>query len=141
MNECYMKLLAKLRGTDFLERANRPASVVAGSRPISPVTGEAQSVSATITAGCGRRILPNGLQFFYPPKRSRATFLLHHAGPWRKTLIADAECKTFDKLLYEVEPELPPLIKLLKNLHRAYEPIDSCAMHTNIHQFNILPIQ
>jgi four helix bundle protein len=73
-------------------------------------TDSAQSVSANVAEGYGRRTRPEYLQFLYTAKGSLAEALTRGCGLWRVQLISNADFESFDQLHYEVENKLLALI-------------------------------
>jgi four helix bundle protein len=96
----------------------------------------AQSVSANIAEGYGRRSLPEYLQFLYIAKGSLAETLTRAIGLQNVKLISNDD---FDKLHYEVENKLLRLIESLENKRRTNEWQDT--LPPTIHQSTNPPIQ
>lgn len=114
LNRGYMKLDAWQRGMDLFEMAFRLCAGVSDFKLKSQFADAAQSVSANIAEGYGRRSLPEYLQYLYIAKGSLAEALTRAARLWRVKLIADADFEEFDKLHYEVENKLFRLIESLE---------------------------
>lgn len=72
LNRGYMKLEVWQRGMDLFELAFRLGTAVADFKLRSQFTDAAQSVSANIAEGYGRRSLPEYRQFLYIAKGSLA---------------------------------------------------------------------
>ncbi len=125
LNRGYMKLEAWQRGMDLFEMAFKHATVISDFKLKSQFMDAAQSVSANIAEGYGRRSLPEYLQYLYVAKGSLAEALTRSAGLWRVKLIADAKFEEFDKLHYEVENKLLRLIESLENKRGTGEWQDS----------------
>ena len=89
LNRGYMKLEVWQRGMDLFEMAYRLAAAVADFKLRSQFTDSAQSVSANVAEGYGRRTLPEYLQFLYTAKGSLAETLTRSCGLWRVQLISD----------------------------------------------------
>jgi four helix bundle protein len=110
---------------DFFETAYRLAAGVTDFKLKSQFADAAQSVSANIAEGYGRRSLPEYLQFLYIAKGSLAEALTRACGIWRVQLIPDADFESFDQLHYEVENKLLALIKSIESKHCAGDWKDS----------------
>src|SRR5438093_12139869 len=115
LNRGYMKLEVWQRGMDLLEMAYRLAAAVADFKLRSQFTDSAQSVSANVAEGYGRRSLPEYLQFLYTAKGSLAEAFTRGCGLWRIHLMADKDFEQFDRLHYEVENKLLHLISSLES--------------------------
>jgi four helix bundle protein len=115
LNRGYMKLEVWQRGMDLFEMVFRLAQPVADFKLKSQFTDAAQSVSANVAEGYGRRTLPEYIQFLYIAKGSLAETLTRSGGLWRVHLISDADFEEFDKLHYEVENKLLSLISSLES--------------------------
>ncbi len=114
LNRGYMKLEVWQRGMDLFELAFRRGSVVSDFKLKSQFTDAAQSVSANVAEGYGRRSLAEYLQFLYTAKGSLGEALTRACGLWRAKLVTDAQLEEFDKLHYEVENKLLGLIESLE---------------------------
>ncbi len=129
LNRGYMKLDVWQRGMDLFEIAYRLAAAVADFKLKSQFTDAAQSVSANIAEGYGRRSLPEYLQFLYIAKGSVAEALTRACGLWRMRLISDADFEAFDKLHYEVENKLLALIQSMEAKRGTNDWQDSLPTH------------
>ncbi len=114
LNRGYMKLDAWQRGMDLSVMTFRLADGVADFKLKSQFRDAAQSVSANIAEGYGRRSLPEYLQYLYTAKGSMAETLTRAIGFKNVELISVAEFEEFDKLHYEVENKLLRLIESLE---------------------------
>jgi four helix bundle protein len=115
LNRGYMKLEVWQRGMDLFEMAYRLASAVPDFKLRSQFTDAAQSVSANIAEGYGRRTLPEYLQFLYTAKGSLAEALTRTCGLWGVGLVSADDFEKFDQLHYEVENKLLSLISSLES--------------------------
>src|SRR4051812_40493260 len=97
LNRGYMKLEVWQRGMDLFEMAFRLAGLVSDFKLKSQFPDAAQSVSANIAEGYGRRSLAEYLQFLYVAKGSLAEALTRACGLWRVSLISNVEIEEFDK--------------------------------------------
>jgi len=125
LNRGYMTLDAWQRGMDLFELAFRLSSPVSDFKLKSQLRDAAQSVSANIAEGYGRRSLPEYLQFLYFAKGSLAEALTRLSGLWRVKLVPDALFEEFDKLHYEIENKLLALISSLEAKRANHEWQDS----------------
>ena len=89
----------------------------------------AQSVSANIAEGYGRRTLPDYVQFLYIAKGSLAEALTRACGLWRIKLIPEADFESFDQLHYEVENKLLTLITTIESKRGTGDWQDSLPTH------------
>jgi len=110
-----MKLEVWQRGMELFELASRLAAPVSDFKLKSQFADAAQSVSANIAEGYGRRSLPEYLQFLYTAKGSLAEALTRAIGLGRVQLISAADLEKFDQLHYEVENKLLHLISALES--------------------------
>jgi len=115
LNRGYVRLEVWQRAMDLFEMAFRLAAAVSDFKLKSQFTDAAQSVSANIAEGYGRRTLPEYLQFLYTAKGSLAEAFTRGCGLWRIHLMADKELEAFDRLHYEVENKLLHLITSLES--------------------------
>ena len=91
LNRGYMKLEVWQRAMDLFEMAFRLVAAVSDFKLKSQFTDAAQSVSANIAEGYGRRSLPEYLQFLYTakgswPKRSPAVVRYGVSISWPTTI-------------------------------------------------------
>jgi four helix bundle protein len=124
-----MKLDVWQRGMDLFDMAYRLAAAVADFKLRSQFTDAAQSVSANIAEGYGRRSLPEYLQFLYIAKGSLAEALTRVCGLWRVHFISDADFEAFDQLHYEVENKLLALISSIESKRGTDEWQDTLPRH------------
>jgi len=136
LNRGYMKLEVWQRGMDLFEMAFHLATPVRDFKLKSQFTDAAQSVSANISEGYGRRSLPEYLQYLYVAKGSMAEVLTRASGLWRVKLVSDTQFEEFDKLHYEVENKLLKLIESMEAKRGTGEWSDTLP-----HQSNNPPIQ
>jgi len=113
-----MKLEAWQRGMDLFVMAFRLSANVSDLKLKSQFRDAAQSVSANIAEGYGRRSLPEYLQFLYTAKGSLAETLTRAIGLQNVKLISNDDFEDLDKLHYEVENKLLRLIESLENKRR-----------------------
>jgi len=118
LNRGYMKLEAWQRGMDLFVMAFRLSANVSDLKLKSQFRDAAQSVSANIAEGYGRRSLPEYLQFLYTAKGSLAETLTRAIGLQNVKLISNDDFEDLDKLHYEVENKLLRLIESLENKRR-----------------------
>jgi len=121
LNRGYMKLEAWQRGMDLFVMAFRLSANVSDLKLKSQFRDAAQSVSANIAEGYGRRSLPEYLQFLYTAKGSLAETLTRAIGLQNVKLISNDDFEDLDKLHYEVENKLLRLIESLENKRRKNE--------------------
>ncbi|MCK9588730.1 MAG: four helix bundle protein [Terrimicrobiaceae bacterium] len=114
LNRGYMKLDVWQRGMDLFAMVFEQTSNVRDWKLQSQVRDAAQSVSANISEGYGRRTLPEYLQFLYIAKGSLAECLTRGIGLHRVGLFNGAVFEQFDTLHYEVENKLIHLILALE---------------------------
>ena len=125
LNRGYMKLEVWQRGMDLFEFAFRLASHVSDFKLRSQFTDAAQSVSANVAEGYGRRTLPEYIQFLYFAKGSLGEALTRAAGLWLVKLMKDVDFEQFDILHYEVENKLLALIESLESKRGTGQWVDS----------------
>lgn len=144
LNRGYMKLEVWQRGMDLFEMAYRVAREVGDFKLRSQFTDAAQSVSANVAEGYGRRSLPEYLQFLYTAKGSLAEAFTRSCGLRRVRLIDDNSFEAFDTLHYEVENKLLHLISSLESKREDHTWQDSLphpSTNPSIHSSNNPPIQ
>jgi len=115
-NRGYMNLIVWQRAMDLFQRAWQ---ITHTDLPIdfklrSQLVDAAQSVSANIAEGYGRRGINEYLQFLYVGLGSLGETLTRAAGLNRTNQITDEALKNFDELHYEVENRLSRLIEKLE---------------------------
>ncbi|HEX4265169.1 MAG TPA: four helix bundle protein [Verrucomicrobiae bacterium] len=110
-----MKLEAWQRGMDLFAMAYRMSGHVSDFKLKSQSRDSAQSVSANIGEGYGRRSLPEYLQFLYIAKGSLAETLTRAIGFRSVETLSSDDFEEFDKLHYEVENKLLRLIESLES--------------------------
>jgi len=115
LNRRYMKLEAWRRGVDLFELVFKATGKVADFKLRSQVTDAAQSVSANIAEGYGRRTLPEYIQFLYFAKGSLGETLTRSIGLHSVGLLNAEQFETIDALHYEVENKLLGLIRSLES--------------------------
>jgi four helix bundle protein len=125
LNRGYMKLEAWQRGMDLFVMAFRLSANVSVLKLKSQFRDAAQSVSANIAEGYGRRSLPEYLQFLYIAKGFLAETLTRAIGLQDVKLISNDDFEDLDKLHYEVENKLLRLIESLENKRRTHEWCDA----------------
>lgn len=109
-----MKLEAWHRGMDLFVVSFELSANVQDFKLKSQFRDAAQSVSANIAEGYGRRTLPEYLQYLYIAKGSLAETLTRAIGLKKVKLITDDEFENLDQLHYEVENKLLRLIESLE---------------------------
>jgi four helix bundle protein len=114
LNRGYMKLEAWQRGMDLFVMAFRLSAKTADYKLKSQFSDAAQSVSANIGEGYGRRSLPEYLQYLYIAKGSLAEALTRAIGFRAIDIFSNDDFEGFDKLHYEVENKLLRLIESLE---------------------------
>lgn len=115
LNRGYMKLEAWQRGMDLFVMAFRLSVRTSDLKLRSQFRDAAQSVSANIGEGYGRRSLPEYLQYLYTAKGSLGETLTRTIGLRGVELISGADFEELDKLHYEVENKLLRLIESLES--------------------------
>jgi four helix bundle protein len=115
-NRGYMKLIVWQKAIELFELiwiiAFTEAKIDFKLR--SQIADSAQSVSANISEGCGRRSLNEYIQFLYYALGSMAETMTRAIGSKQKKQIPDARFNDFDVLHYEVENRLLRLIEKLE---------------------------
>ena len=110
-----MKLDAWQRGMDLFALVFRLSTGISDFKLKSQFRDAAQSVSAKIAEGYGRRSLPEYIQFLYIAKGSLAESLTRAIGAKTLQFMSADEFESFDQLHYEVENKLLRLIESLEN--------------------------
>ncbi len=110
-----MKLEAWQRGMDLFVMAFDLSAKVSDFKLKSQLRDAAQSISANIAEGYGRRSLPEYIQFLYTAKGLLAEALTRAIGLQKVKLFLDADFENFDKLHYELENKLLRLIESLES--------------------------
>ena len=141
LNRGYMKLEAWHRGIDLFVLACRLSERVDDFKLKSQFMDAAQSVSANIAEGYGRRSLPEYLQYLYTSKGSLAETLTRAIGLHQAKFISMNEFENFDILHYEVENKLLRLIESLERKRGTTEWRDSLPTHPTIQQSIHPPIR
>ena len=139
LNRGYMKLEAWQRGMDLFVMAFRLSAAVSDFKLKSQFRDAAQSVSANLAEGYGRRSLPEYLQFLYTAKGSLAEALTRAIGLLAVKLVSNDEFESFDQLHYEVENKLLRLIESLESKRQTNDWSDTPP--PTIHQSTNPPIQ
>jgi four helix bundle protein len=134
-----MKLDAWQRGLDLFALSFRLSKAVGDFKLKSQFCDAAQSVSANIAEGYGRRSLPEYLQFLYVAKGSLAEALTRAIGLQTVKLISTDDFESFDQLHYEVENKLLRLIESLEKKRPTNDWRDT--LPPPIHQSTNPPIQ
>lgn len=109
-----MKLEAWQRGMELFAMAYRLSEKVADFKLKSQFRDAAQSISANIGEGYGRRSLPEYIQFLYIAKGSVAESLTRAIGFHTVEALSSKDFDEFDQLHYEVENKLLRLIESLE---------------------------
>ncbi|MFO1475794.1 MAG: four helix bundle protein [Verrucomicrobiota bacterium] len=109
-----MKLEAWQRAMDLFVLSFRLSAGLGDLKLRSQFRDAAQSVSANIAEGYGRRSLPEYLQFLYTAKGSLAETLTRAIGLHGVRAMASDAFESLDQLHYEVENKLLRLIESLE---------------------------
>jgi four helix bundle protein len=147
LNRGYMKLETWQRGMDWFDMAFRLSANVSDFKLKSQFRDAAQSVSANIAEGYGRRSLPEYLQCFYIAKGSLAEALTRAIGLQTVKLISDDEFESFDELHYEVENKILGLIESLETKRQTSDwqdtlpPKNPPSINPPNHQSNHPPVR
>ena len=115
LNRGYMKLEAWQRGMDLFVMAFGLSVKVSDFKLKSQFRDAAQSVSANIAEGYGRRSLAEYIQFLYIAKGSLAETLTRAIGLQTVKTFSESDFENFDRLHYEVENKLLRLIEALES--------------------------
>ena len=121
LNRGYMKLEVWQRGLDLFALAFQLSDCVSDFKLKSQFRDAAQSVSANIAEGYGRRSLPEYIQFLYIAKGSLAETLTRVIGLQTVKIISVADFEAFDQLHYEVANKLLGLIESLEKKRQTNE--------------------
>jgi four helix bundle protein len=114
LNRGDMKLETWSRGMDLFALCYQLSTKVDDFKLKSQFRDAAQSVSANIAEGYGRRTLPEYLQFLYIAKGSLAETLTRAIGLRTVKVVSPSEFEGLDTLHYEVENKLLRLIESLE---------------------------
>lgn len=114
LNRRYMKLEVWQRGMELFELVFKEAENVHDFKLRAQVTDAAQSISANIAEGYGRRTLPEYIQFLYFAKGSLGETLTRSIGLHKVGLLTPAQFESIDALHFEVENKLLGLIRSLE---------------------------
>ena len=123
LNRGYMKLECWQRGMDLFVQAFHLSSRRPDLKMRSQFRDAAQSVSANIAEGYGRRSLAEYLQFLNTAKGSLGETLTRAIGVRAVDLISADSFERFDQLHYEVENKL---LRLIDSLERKRSSDDWC---------------
>jgi len=115
LNRGYMKLEAWQRGIELFTLVFKSTIDVPDFKLRSQVRDAAQSVSANIGEGYGRRSLPEYIQYLYHAKGSLGETLTRCIGLNTVNLLSPQEFEAIDVLHYEVENKLLGLIRSLES--------------------------
>jgi len=140
LNRGYMKLDAWQRGMDLFAMAFRLTAALSDLKLRSQFRDAAQSVSANIGEGYGRRSLSEYLQFLYIAKGSLAETLTRAIGFRAVDVISNNEFEGFDKLHYEVENKLLGLIESLESKRQTNDWRDTLPPKSPKIQKSIYPL-
>jgi four helix bundle protein len=115
-NRGYMNLIVWQRAMDLFHLAWQltHSNVAIDFKLRSQLVNAAQSVSANIAEGYGRRSINEYLQFLHVGLGSLGETLTRAIGLSRTNQIAEEALKNFDELHYEVENRLSRLIEKLE---------------------------
>jgi four helix bundle protein len=130
LNRGYMKLEAWQRGLDLFTLAFELSDQVGDFKLKSQFRDAAQSVSANIAEGYGRRSLPEYIQFLYVAKGSLGESLTRAIGLQTVQLISGRCFENFDALHYEVENKLLRLIESLESKRATHDWRDTLPPQT-----------
>lgn len=133
LNRGYMKLDAWQRGMDLFARAFQLSDCVSDFKLKSQFRDAAQSVSANIAEGYGRRSLPEYLQYLYIAKGSLAETLTRAIGLQSVKIIPGDAFEGFDQLHYEMENKLLRLIESLEIKRETNDWRDTLPPHQSSH--------
>jgi four helix bundle protein len=136
-----MKLEAWQRALDLFTMSYRFSGRVSDLKLKSQFRDAAQSVSANIGEGYGRRSLPEYLQFLYFAKGSLAETLTRAIGFRGVEILSSDDFEELDKLHYEVENKLLRLIESLEAKREKNDWRDSLPSSNPKIQKSIYPSQ
>ena len=125
LNRGYMKLEVWQRGMDLFVMACRLCKDVPDFKLQSQFRDAAQSVSANIGEGYGRRSLAEYLQHLYIAKGSLGETLTRAIGLLGAGFNSRSAFEDFDKLHYEVENKLLRFIESLEKKRHTNEWVDT----------------
>ncbi len=131
LNRGYMKLEAWQRGLDLFALAFQLSDRVSDFKLKSQFRDAAQSVSANLAEGYGRRSLPEYIQYLYIAKGSLAEALTRAIGLQTVKIISTADFESFDQLHYEVENKLLRLIESLELKRQTNDWRDTLPPHSS----------
>lgn len=133
LNRGYMKLEAWQRGMDLFVMAFQLSNTVSDFKLKSQFRDAAQSISANIGEGYGRRTLPEYLQYLYTAKGSLGETMTRGMGLKLVQLISEPDFEQFDALHYEVENKMLRLIESLESKRGTNEWRDTLPPHQSSH--------
>ncbi|HEY1791139.1 MAG TPA: four helix bundle protein [Verrucomicrobiae bacterium] len=135
-----MKLEVWQRAMDLFIMVFGSSAKVSDWKLKSQFSDAAQSVSANIAEGYGRRSLPEYIQFLYIAKGSLAEALTRAIGLYNVKVLSGADFEAFDKLHYEVENKLLRLIESLEAKRESKDWRDSLPFDNPIaHEMKMPP--
>lgn len=140
LNRGHMKLEVWQRALDLFVLVFGLTDSVSGFKLKSQLRDAAQSVSSNIAEGCGRRTLPEYLQFLYFAKGSLGETLTRTIGFTAVKEISNREFEEFDKLHYEVENKLLGLIHSLETKRQNNDWRDTLPAKNPLIQPSINPL-
>jgi four helix bundle protein len=120
-----MKLEVWQRAMDLFVMAFGLSVAIGDLKLKSQFRDAAQSVSANIAEGYGRRSLPEYIQFLYTAKGSLAEVFTRAIGMHNVKVLSGADFEKFDKLHYEVENKLLRLIEVMESKRQTADWRDS----------------
>ena len=125
LNRGYMKLEVWQRGIDLFVMSCRLCKDVPDYKLQSQLRDAAQSVSANVAEGYGRRSLSEYLQHLYIAEGSLGESLTRAIGSRAAGFISKSDFEGFDKLHYEVENKLLRLIGSLEKKRGTSQWLDA----------------
>ena len=129
LNRGYMKLEVWQRGLELFGLAFRLSSEVSDFKLKSQFVDAAQSVSANVAEGYGRRTLNDYIYFLYIAKGSLGEVLTRAVGLRNVKLLSAADFEQLDQLHYEVENKLLGLIEALETKRLTGHWLDALPHH------------